>query len=79
MDGEHQGPVAGVQLHEHGCLDQVLGQVAQERDGPARQATRPRSGYLCLQGKKNLNSKWFLYPELGFLFVFSNFTQIDLP
>ena len=40
VDGEHQGPVAGVQLHEHGCLNQVLGQVAQERDGPARQATR---------------------------------------
>lgn len=40
VDGEHQGPVAGVQLHKHGGLDQVLGQVAQKRDGPARQATR---------------------------------------
>ena len=40
MDGEHQGPVAGVQLQEQGALDQVLGQVAQERDGPARQAAR---------------------------------------
>lgn len=40
VDGEHQRPVAGVQLHEEGGLDQVLGQVAQERDGPARQAAR---------------------------------------
>lgn len=46
VDGEHQGPVAGVQLHEHGGLDQVLGQVAQKRDGPARQATR---GHGCAQ------------------------------
>ena len=37
VDGEHQGPVAGVQLHEHRGLDQVLGQVAQEGDCPAKQ------------------------------------------
>lgn len=37
VDGEHQGPVAGVELQQHGRLDQVLGQVAQEGDRPARQ------------------------------------------
>lgn len=58
VDGEHQGPVAGVELQEHGRLDQVLRQVAQEGDRPARQVRTvsplplaPRRPHTCTWGR----------------------------
>ena len=34
MYSQHERPVAGVQVEQHGGPDQVLGQVAKQRDGP---------------------------------------------
>lgn len=36
MNGEHQGPVTGVQLQQHRGVEEVLRQITQEGDSPAR-------------------------------------------